>query len=337
MEEVISKNAKNYKELLKYYLTSQDEQSLYGVEKVSKEFIKNQILPEEIVNLHIQAMAEINPDLSEQYKHSMNFLLEAMIFYGLAMQEIPLLREERHLLKSEISVAANMQKTLLGTKKPTIEGLDIGIISVPANQMNGDYHHFVKGKNGSLGIAIADVIGKGIPAALCMSMIKYSMDSYPEESMSPKSILKNLNRVVERNVDPSMFITMCYAHYMPSESKLRLSSAGHEPGFYYNSQTDTFQQIETKGLVLGVSPDTEYNEYEIDINKNDMVILLTDGVTECRDSDRFIEIQEVLDIIKKYADLPAQQMVESVYKHFERLQDFQLRDDFTLLVLRKDV
>ncbi|WP_067730253.1 PP2C family protein-serine/threonine phosphatase [Oceanobacillus damuensis] len=337
MEEVISKNASSYKRLLRSYMESQDEQALYGVEKVSKAFIKNNILPEEIVNLHIQAMADICKDLTDEYKHSMNFLLEAMIFYGLAMQEIPLLREEKHVLQSEISVAASMQQTLLGTSKPEIEGLDIGVISVPAHQMNGDYHHFVKGKDGSLGIAIADVIGKGIPAALCMSMIKYAMDSYPEESMSPKSILKNLNRVVERNVDQSMFITMCYAHYQPEESKLSFSSAGHEPGFYYNAETDTFKEFDTKGLVLGVSPDADYKEYELTINKNDMVILLTDGVTECRDGDRFIENEEVLDIIKKYSELPAQEMVENVYKHFERLQDFQLRDDFTLLVLRKNM
>ncbi|WP_337017114.1 PP2C family protein-serine/threonine phosphatase [Oceanobacillus massiliensis] len=337
MEDVIGKNAANYKELLRSYMESQDEQALYGVEKVSKAFIQNNILPEEIVNLHIQSMSEVHKDLSDEYKHSMNFLLEAMIFYGLAMQEIPLLKEEKHVLQSEISVAASMQETLLGTTKPSIEGLDIGVISVPAHQMNGDYHHFIKGKDGSLGIAIADVVGKGIPAALCMSMIKYAMDSYPEESMSPQSILRNLNRVVERNVDPSMFITMCYAHYIPSESKLRYSSAGHEPGYYYNAQTDSFHEIEAKGLVLGVSPDTEYKQYEQSINKDDMVILLTDGVTECRDGDRFIDSNEVLGIIREYAHLPAQEMVDSVFKHFERLQDFQLRDDFTLLILRKDV
>lgn len=337
MDSVINTNAVNYKRLLKNYMESQDEQALYGVERVSKEFIQNNILPEEIVNLHIQAMGEINPSLMEDYRHSMNFLLEAMIFYGLALQEIKLLREEKHEMQSEISIAANMQNTLLGTEKPSIEGLDIGVISVPAHQMNGDYHHFLKSADGSLGIAMADVIGKGIPAALCMSMIKYAMDSYPEESMSPKTILKNLNRVVEKNVDPSMFITMCYAQYVPKESILRYSSAGHEPGYYYNASSDSFREIRAKGLVLGVSPDTEYREYELEIEKGDMVILLTDGVTECRDGDRFIEAEEVLEIIRQYSDLPAQEMVERVFKHFERMQDFQLRDDFTLLILRKYV
>ncbi|MFC2947777.1 PP2C family protein-serine/threonine phosphatase [Virgibacillus sediminis] len=337
MDEVVKLDAATYKDLLKHYIQTQDEQSLYGVEQVSKSFIKNHILPEEIVNLHIQALSELYPGLSEEFQHSMDFLLEAMISYGLAHQEIQMLREQQLALKSEISVAASMQETLLGTSKPDVEGLDIGVVSVPAHQMNGDYHHFVKGEDGSIGIAIADVIGKGIPAALCMSMIKYSMDSYPEESMTPEAILKNLNRVVERNVDPSMFITMFYAQYLPELSKLRYASAGHEPGFYYNAETDKFQEIEARGLVLGVSADAGYQQYEQDIKKGDMVILLTDGVTECRDGDRFIEMDEVLDVIRTYSHLPAQEMVTQVYKHFERLQDFQLRDDFTLLILRKEV
>jgi len=337
MREAIQSEKEDYKELLKSYIGTQDEKSLYGAEKISKSFIKNNILPEEIVNLHIQALTELYPNLSEELKNSMNFLLEIMISYGIALQEIQTLREQQVMLKSEIAVAANMQGSLLGTNKPVIDGLDIGVISVPAHQMNGDYHHFVKGNDGSLGIAIADVIGKGIPAALCMSMIKYSMDSYSEELLSPPQILQNLNRVVERNIDSSMFITMMYAQYLPKTSKLLYSSAGHEPGFYYNAEKNTFEELETRGLVLGVLPDTKYNQYELTIHKNDMVILLTDGVTECREGERFIETEEVLDVIKKHSDLPAQEMVTQVYKHFERLQDFQLRDDFTLLVLRKNV
>ncbi|SDR06440.1 sigma-B regulation protein RsbU (phosphoserine phosphatase) [Virgibacillus subterraneus] len=335
--DALKLDAVNYKELLRNYINTQDEQSLYGAEQISKTFIKNSIPPEEIVNFHIQALTELYDEIPEHIRHSMDFLLETMISYGLAHQEYQTLREQQSELKSEISVAAGMQDTLLATTKPVIDDLDVGVISVPAHQMNGDYHHFIKGKDGSLGIAVADVIGKGIPAALCMSMIKYSMDSFPEATMSPKSILKNLNRVVERNVDPSMFITMFYAQYLPAESKLRYSSAGHEPGFYYDAQSNTFEEIETKGLVLGVSADTNYKQYERIINKGDMVILLTDGVTECRQGDRFIESEEVLDVIKQYIHLTAQELVNGVYKHFERLQNFQLRDDFTLIVLRKEV
>lgn len=328
-------DAANYKDLLNRYIETQDEQSLYGAEQISKSFIKNNILPEEIVSLHNQALAELYPDLFEDFQRSMDFLMETMISYGLAHQEFQTLREQQIELKSEIAVAAGVQHTLLATSKPEIEGLDIGVISVPANQMNGDYYHFIKGEDGSLGVAVADVTGKGVPAALCMSMIKYSMDSFPEETMSPKAILSNLNRVVERNIDPSMFITMFYAQYNPKVNKLLYSTAGHEPGFYYSAKTDAFSEIEAKGLVLGVSKETKYQQYEQCVDKGDMIVLLTDGVTECRQGDRFIESDEVLEVIKEHIHLPAQEIVEHVYKHFERLQNFQLRDDFTLIILRK--
>ncbi|MGM8212448.1 PP2C family protein-serine/threonine phosphatase [Virgibacillus sp. W0430] len=337
MEHTIQSNITNYKNQLKSYIETQNEQALYKAEKLSKSFIKNNILPEEIVNIHIQALEELYPNLSEDIRNSMGFLLETMIAYGLAHQEMQHLKEEQYALRSEIQVAANMQNTFLATEKPNIKGLDIGAVTVPMHQMNGDYYYFVKGNDGTLGIAIADVIGKGVPAALCMSMIKYSMDSFSEESMNPKMILSNLNRVVERNVDPNMFITMWYAQYLPQEGKLQFASAGHEPGFYYNSHKGTFVEMEAKGLVLGVLPTTSYEQYELELAPNDMVVLLTDGVTECRCGDRFIETEEVLEVIKKYAHLPAQQHVERVYKHFYNMQDFELKDDFTLIILKKSV
>lgn len=327
----------NYRDLLKQYIQTQDETALYQAEQFSKLSMQQKISPEEIVDVHIQALQELYPDVPEGIKYSMNFLLETMISYGLAYQEFQSLRERQLELKSEISVAASMQQTLLSTVKPDIERLDIGAISVPANQMNGDYYHFVTDNQGALGIAIADVIGKGIPAALAMSMIKYSMDSFPERKMDPSTILESLNRVVERNVDPSMFITMFYGLYEPADEKFYYASAGHEPGFYYNAAENSFEEIEARGLVLGVTQNTVYRQYEKQIDKGDMIILLTDGVTECRQGDRFIESEEVLDVIKKYMHLPAQEMTEQVFKHFERLQDFHLRDDFTLIILRKEV
>lgn len=328
-------NVADYRDLLKRFIETEDEQALYGAEKITKKLIKNNILPEEIINLHIQAFSELYPDNYPELKRTMNFLLETMILYGMAHQENQALREKQLALESEISVAASMQNTLLETKVPSVKDLDIGVISVPANQMNGDYCHFIKANDGSIGIAIADVRGKGVPAALCMSMIKYSMESFPEEAMSPSKILRNLNRVVERNVDSSMFITMFYTQYFPEESRMVYASAGHEPGFYYCAKTDSFEEIDAKGLLLGVLPDSEYPQYETYLEKDDFVVLLTDGVTESKIDDRFIEEDELLNIIQKYKHLSAQDIVDRVYKDLERLQGFQLRDDFTLILLKK--
>ncbi|PWU68070.1 PP2C family protein-serine/threonine phosphatase [Gracilibacillus dipsosauri] len=327
----------NYRDLLDRYILKQDESALYQAEQFTKLSMQNNILPEEFINIHIQALKELYPDLPKEICASLNFLLETMISYGLAYQEFQTLREKQGELESEISVAASMQQTLLSTTKPEISGLDIGAISVPANRMNGDYHHFVKDESNNLGIAIADVIGKGIPAALAMSMIKYALDSFPESQLSPSVILENLNRVVERNVDTNMFITMFYGFFDSKNSVLQYASAGHEPGFYYCAKEDKFIEIKAKGLVLGVTPDAIYEQFELKLEKDDIVILLTDGVTECRIGERFIESEEVLHVIRQYIHLPAQEAVEKVFKYFERIQDFHLRDDFTLIFLKKEV
>lgn len=330
-------NEKAYKQLLEQFLTSPTEADLVSIKRLSRQFVAHDILPEQMIRIHMKSMKKMPEGLSENYKDSMVFLLEAMIAYRSAYDEIEKLRDEQFKLKSEIEVAAKMQQTFLATTVPEVEGLDIGVISVPLRQMNGDYYHFVKGEDGSLGVAIADVIGKGVPAALSMSMIKYSMDSIHKDSQQPKIILRNLNRVVERNVTPNMFITMFYGLYNPETSILQYASAGHEPGFFYHHQEKRYDEIKAKGLVLGVLPDTTYEQYELKIEKNDTIILLTDGVTECMYEERFISREEVIKVIKQYAHLSAQQQVEHVYHHFENKKNFLLKDDFTLIVLKKIV
>jgi sigma-B regulation protein RsbU (phosphoserine phosphatase) len=200
--------------------------------------------------------------------------------------------------------------------------------------MNGDYFHFVEEEHGGLSIAIADVIGKGIPAAMCMSMIKYAMDSLPDSRKNPSYVLENLNNIVERNVDPSMFITMFYGSYNPETNLFDYASAGHEPGFYYDAKADSFEDLEAKGLVLGVDRHVKYLQYEQQLSKGDMIVLLTDGVTECRTEEGFIERLDIIKLIRKYMHLSPQEIVESVYKELEKLQHFQLRDDFTLIILK---
>lgn len=326
-----------YRELLENYIKEQSEQALYAGQKFSRKTIEHKISPEEIVSLHKSLLIEMYPDVPEKVINSFDILLEVMIGYGLAYREHQSLRHKQEELRSEMEIAANVQQTLLGTKVPVIKGLDIGAISVPAKHMNGDYYHFVHDENNCISVAIADVIGKGIPAALCMSMIKYSMDSLPENRMGPSSILENLNRVVEQNVDPSMFITMFYGMYDPATNILSYSSAGHEPGIYYNAAKKEFTELSAKGLLLGVEKKTKYKEYNKEVLPGDMVILMSDGVTECRTDDGFIERETLLGYINKYIHLSAQEIVNKIFKELEKLQHFQLRDDFTLIILKRDV
>ncbi|SEN90314.1 sigma-B regulation protein RsbU (phosphoserine phosphatase) [Mesobacillus persicus] len=326
-----------YRELLENYIKEQSEQALYAGQKFSRKTIEHKISPEEIVSLHKSLLMQMHPDLPDDVLNSFDILLEVMIGYGLAYREHQSLRHKQKELRSEIEIAANVQQTLLGTKIPEVDGIDIGAISVPAKHMNGDYFHFVQDENNCISVAIADVIGKGIPAALCMSMIKYAMDSLPENRMGPGSILESLNRTVEQNVDPSMFITMFYGMFNPETNILSFASAGHEPGFYYNSSQNKFTDLDAKGLLLGVEKKTKYNDYKKVILPGDMIILLSDGVTECRTEEGFIDRETLVGYINRYIHMSAQDIVNNVFKDLEKLQHFQLRDDFTLIILKRDV
>ncbi|KJD57074.1 PP2C family protein-serine/threonine phosphatase [Bacillus sp. NEAU-CP5] len=325
-----------YHQLLSRYIAELTETSLYQAQKFSRKTIEHQVPPEEIISIHRKVVKELYPDLPEDVFHSLDFLIEVMIGYGMAYQEHQSLRDIQQELRSEIEIAANVQQTLLGTKIPEEEDLDIGAISVPAKQMSGDYYHFVKDKE-SINIAIADVIGKGIPAALCMSMIKYAMDSLPETGIHPSQVLKNLNRVVEQNVDSSMFITMFYANYNMKNHQFTYASAGHEPGFYYSEKEKKFYDLEAKGLVLGISQDFDYSQYEQHMDEGDMIVLFSDGVTECRTENGFLERSDIQRMLEEHMDCSAQDMVKNIYDSLLRLQDFQLHDDFTLIVLKRKV
>ncbi|WP_240377453.1 PP2C family protein-serine/threonine phosphatase [Bacillus piscicola] len=326
-----------YKTILKKYIEDKNEVVLYQAQQFSKKILENQVSPEETVSFHLEAIDEFFPKLPEGVRDSFELLIEVMMGFGMAYREHQSLRDKQKELEAEINVAASMQQTLLPANIPEVESLDIGVISMPATKMSGDYYHFIKDENDCIGLAIADIIGKGIPAALCMSMIKYAMDSLPEQRLQPGALLENLNRVVERNVAANMFITMMYGSYDPRIHQFYYSGAGHEPGFYYNYAEDKFEELYAKGLALGIKRETKFREYHKRVEPGDFIVLLSDGVTECRTVDGFIEREEIISLIRKYQHMTAQEIVDKVFYELERLQHFQLKDDFSLIILRRKV
>jgi sigma-B regulation protein RsbU (phosphoserine phosphatase) len=326
-----------YKAMLTSYLQNKSEHALYHAQQFSKEMMEKDMSPEETVSLHLSVFQELAKDLPEEVVDSFDILLEVMIGYGLAYREHQSLRDRQQQLESELTVAARMQKALLPNGEITLNSVDLGVISVPAGKMSGDYYYYALDEHGNIGVAVADVIGKGIPAAMSMSMIKYAMDTLPEQRTNPGALLESLNRVVERNIDSDMFITMMYGFYDPDNYHFYYASAGHEPGFFYDAKTDKFKSLEAKGLVLGVSTKVKYVEDHLQLNVGDFIVLLSDGVTECRVDGEFIEREQIVDMIRRYKHLSAQEIVDQIFSELEKAQEFQLRDDFTLLILRRKV
>lgn len=337
MEKATLSLQEMYKSIIEGYLHTESEQSLYEAQQLSRQLIRENVSPEEMVNLHIAVVQELIPNLPKEVKDTNELLLEVMVNYGLAYREHQSLKDRQKHIDSEFAVAAKMQQELLPKNIPNNEQLDIGIKSIAANVVSGDYYHFIEGEQDYLGFAVADIIGKGVPAALCMSMIKYAIDSLSESNLQPHLLLESLNRVVEQNISSNMFITMIYGSYDLKNHTFTYSGAGHEPGFYYSHSSGEFHDLTTKGLVLGLSKKAKFNVYEQKVEPNDMIILLSDGVTECRTNNGFLERVEINKMLEKYKHLPCQEMVDNLYSEIEKIQNYHLKDDFTLLILRRKV
>ena len=326
---------KHYKELLDESIaTGVQPQLLEKCENYTSEVIKKDILPEDIVEIHKNYISSLS---LEEHKilDTLYVLKEVVRGFGYSYRDYQKLVNKLQFHDKEIDLASRLQQTMLKADIPQFDSIQIGVISVAAQKVSGDYFNLIDHKDGTMSFAIADVIGKGIPAALAMSMIKFGMDSYGHSQL-PSDGLKRLNRVVEKNVNQNMFVTMFYGLYEEMNHLLYCSSAGHEPGYIYRAETEEFEEIEVRGRVLGVSQNTRYHQQEIAVNLNDLIIIFTDGVTEARNSmGEFISKKDLLNLIHKYKHMHPQDIVQLLYEAILKIQNPNKRDDMTILIIKR--
>src|SRR5690606_10390018 len=224
---------------------------------------------------------------------------------------------------------------LLETKIPKPNGLDIGMVSVPVRKMNGDYVHFMHDDGKYFSVAVTDVVGKGVPAALCMSMVKYGLDTLEYANNNPSYVLEVLNRIIEKSVDDSMFVSMIYGRYDLENNIFTFGSAGHEPALYYKAKEETFVDLDSSGLLLGIMPESKYPQKDIHLSENDFIIMFTDGVTELRQLNNFDSRAYIKDLAMSLKHLSAQEMCDQIYENLKKLQQYNLEDDFTVVIIKK--
>src|SRR5699024_8953699 len=325
-----------YQQLLLEYVNTSNDDILSNCQTYSNEAIEDNVSPEEIVQLHLEIIRDQNDLTKQQIVSSFDVLIEVIIGYGFTYRDYKKLLNKIKIHDKEMDVASSLQQTMLKPQIPQFDSIQIGAISVPAGKVSGDYFNIIDHNDGMLSFAVADVIGKGIPAALAMSMIKFGMDSYGYSQL-PSDSLKKLNRVVEKNVNQNMFVTMFYGLYDHNTNLLYYSSAGHEPGLLYRYETDEFEEIDAKGIVLGVKKHTRYEQKEIEIGNKDMIIVFTDGVTELRRyDDTFINFEEVKDMVREVRDYHPQDIVQYIYESLIRTQNPKKKDDLTLFILKNN-
>lgn len=316
-------------------MINQTERNLYIAQNFTRQLIQKNISPEDVISIHKNAVEQIFPNQMNESQPAYDFLIEVMVHYGMAHREHQSLLQKQAEYEMEMKIATNIQKTLLKTYVPNMQNIDIGMISVPIRKMNGDYVHFFHDGEEYLSVAVTDVVGKGVPAALCMSMVKYGLETLGYAYKDPSYVLEVINRVIEKGVDDSMFVSMFYGCLDVEQNIFSYASAGHEPALHYSAKNDQFFTLEAKGLLLGVLSETNYTFHEIVLEENDLIIMMTDGVTEFRVKEELNSREVITTLIKENRHLSAQQLCQLLYKEIESVQNFKLFDDFTVVILKK--
>lgn len=186
---------------------------------------------------------------------------------------------QRKLLHREIEIASEVQQRLLPQTSPPVEGLEYSGTCRPARGVGGDYYDFLQLPDGGFGVAIGDVSGKGIPAALLMASLQASLrGQIIRGGQNLAELLASINRLICDASSPNRYATFFYAQYLPSTRRLTYVNAGHNAPILLRDQEAI--RLEIGGPVVGLLPAAAYDEGSIELQRGDLIVLFTDGVSE---------------------------------------------------------
>jgi phosphoserine phosphatase RsbU/P len=246
---------------------------------------------------------------------------------------------EHQRLQAELALAAEVQRSLLPVNVPSVEGFELCGFCQPAQQVGGDYYDFVPLDAQRTGIAIADVAGKGIAAALLMSVVQASLRGQlmgaGRETIG--DMVKILNRLICGSVSSARYVTFFYAQLETADSGVRFINAGHNAPLIYQCDKRDFRTLNDGGPVLGLFPDATFNEGWAQLNSGDVLVAYTDGVTEAENADQEEFGEERLrTAISAVADRSAREILDDVSSEVTAWsRGVRQHDDLTILVLRK--
>ena len=242
-------------------------------------------------------------------------------------------------MAEQLRLGAVIQRRMIPKKAPCIRGLDVAAIYKPCYEIGGDLYDFLQINEKTLVIGIADVIGKGIPAAIMMSMFRGTLRAYTDGGYgrhSMEEIIHKLNGVACKECRDGEFITFFMARIDTENSQLTYCSCGHEPALLIRGET--IIELEEGGLVLGIIPDTNYEIKTVPFQHGDTLLLYTDGLIDAMDFDDKTWGKELLmDVLKNHPFYTAQQLVHTILRYRRRHVGLaQQTDDTSIVVIRRD-
>ncbi|MGH7496137.1 MAG: PP2C family protein-serine/threonine phosphatase [bacterium] len=247
---------------------------------------------------------------------------------------------ERERMKMELDIARKAQLRMLPQEIPRFSGLDIAALCEPAKEVGGDYYDFVFFDNQRLGIVIGDVSGKGMPAALYMTLTKGFLQAQAHPAATPHEILSRMNRNFFRAAERSIFVSLFYAVIDPAGRTMTYARAGHNPTIVRRTRQQRTQKLQPTGLALGLESGEIFErilqQESATLESGDALIFYTDGLTEGMNhgKEEFGE-QRLLEIISQSEERFAQELLDRIhteYRAFIGRED--QHDDLTCVVVK---
>ncbi len=239
-------------------------------------------------------------------------------------------------IEEELNLARRIQKSFLPSRFPPMSRLDIHAVNTPSRQVGGDYYDLVPAGHGAYFLAIADVSGKGVPAALLTSMLQASLRTQADTATSVSSILTNINSLVVKSTTTEQFATFFLARVDEGKLTMSFSNAGHNYPVLCRKNGER-KHLVRGGMILGMFEAIPFEEEALDLFPGDRLLFYTDGITEAVNAagEDFGE-ERVEELLRELpAELTAREMTERILERlYAFLEGAEPQDDVTVMVLR---
>lgn len=251
------------------------------------------------------------------------------------------LRARERRTQRALKLAGAVQQRMLPKRMPELPGLSVAAKFTPSYELGGDFFDAFE-RRGRLGVVIGDVVGKGVAAALLMSAVRATLRAHAEGERDVELVMNDVNRAVCRDTTVSEFATLFFGEIDASTGEMVGCSAGHEPAIIHRAWTDSIEELEPGGLVVGVDPSESYAPERVTLQPGDTMVLYTDGVHDAQNfegerfgRDRFR--RAIAETCRANAEGRAGDVLEKLLWTLRQYQGLaQQADDLTLLVVKMD-
>lgn len=240
-------------------------------------------------------------------------------------------------MERELQVASRVQSSLIPDTAPEMPDWEISAHWVPARVVSGDFYDFIQTEDGQLGLVIADVVDKGIGAALFMAFSRSVLRATLSRISSPKEGVAEANRLICKDSAYGMFLTLVYVQINPETNELEYVNAGHNPPLFYSAGEGQFSQLGRTGMLVGVEEDADYEQADLNLKKGDFIVFYTDGVIDALNQKwEDFGMERFQAAIPKKKNASAEDIKANIIRAIEDFTGTTPQyDDITLLVIRR--